>query len=132
MMQALSIRRYAVWLGLTRRHRKLACSLIHLAPYRIQRVVRGEWFGGDAFVGCFFLFRFLPLVDPKRSNTHAVIHHRSHHLHYPHSHIRKLLTLLSVFSPQSRNELKRAVDDCAPLGTDDRVSKKEKLETYEV
>ena len=34
------------------------------------------------------------------------------HPHYPRSHIHTLLTLFSVFSPQSREQLKRAVDDC--------------------
>ena len=44
------------------------------------------------------------------SSTPTLITDR--HPHYPRSNIRTLLTLLSVFSPQSRNELKRAVDDC--------------------
>ena len=41
--------------------------------------------------------------------------------------LRELPTLLSVFSPQSRDVLKRAVDDCEQLAKADHVSKKEKL-----
>merc|ERR1712203_922785 len=37
-VQIPSSRRFAVWRGSTRRHRKLTCSPIHLAPYRIQCV----------------------------------------------------------------------------------------------
>ena len=45
---------------------------------------------------------------------------------HPHD-LRALLALLSVFSPQSRNGLKRAVDDCEQLAKANHVSKKEKL-----
>ena len=63
-----------------------------------------------------------------QSSTRALITDR--HPHYPRSHIRTLLTLLLVFSPQSRGELKRAVDDCAQLPKADRVSKKERLNGF--
>ena len=50
------------------------------------------------------------------------------HLHCSYAHVHTLLSPLSVFSPQSRNELKRAVNDCEQLAKADRVSKKQKLQ----
>ena len=130
LMQVLSSRRYAVRRGSTRRHRKSTCSPIHLAPYRIQCVVRGGCFG-DLFIWYFFWFHFPPLtypdilVDPKRSHTlmqsSTVALITDRHLHYPRSHIRTLMTLFSVFSPQTLGELKRAVDDCAQHPKADRI-----------
>ena len=65
---------------------------------------------------------------PMQSSIPALITDR--HNHYPRSHIHKLLTLLSVYSPQSRDELKRAVDDCAQLPKADCVAKKGRLNRF--
>ena len=122
LMRIPSSRRCAVRRGSTRMHRKSKCSTIHLDPYRMQCVVRGRF--GNLFVH-FCRFHFpLPhahIVAPKLSRTHTLIHplslpigtHITHnHTPVTHIHIHTLLTPLPVFSPQSRDEFKRAVDDC--------------------
>ena len=51
-------------------------------------------------------------VTPKRAHTDALIHPRSWHSHCSHAHIHILPIPIPVYSPQSWDELKRAVNDC--------------------
>ena len=92
------------------------------------------WYVVGALVLCLLSTFFIPFFSPSRVHIHQLILNghtpmqssipaliTERHPHYPRSHIHTLLTLLSVYSPQSRDELKRAVDDCAQLPKADSV-----------
>ena len=123
-------------------------KMFTLSPGSISDTVCGTWMFWYLFLELlneyFFLLNLLSpphvhIVTPKHSSTPTLIPERRPHLPtrahshthtHTHTHTYTLLTLLSVFSPHSRDELKRAVDDCEQLTKPDHVSKKKKVHRF--